>query len=279
MLRGARAVWLPAAAVGAVFLALLLWQLALPRPYYTGTNSVGVRSVVANVALGQRLCVPGLELPAGTGRIELGLFGQGASAAATVSVTAAGRTTTTTARWIPNPPGPVLAQAPIPRTASSSATVAARICVSPIDAPIAVGGMAGLQSTNDLPARLNGAPVPSRVSVTFLPPAGAKRSLLASLGAIFARAALFRPGIVGAWTYPVLLFAVLPLAFAAALLLLARGAANRPLRLLGRTVAPSLAVGLIAFVNFACWALITPAFDAPDEPDHFAYAQYLVVLR
>ena len=29
-------------------------------------------------------------------------------------------------------------------------------------------------------------------------------------------------------------------------------------------------------VNFACWALITPAFQAPDEVDHFAYTQSLV---
>ena len=32
----------------------------------------------------------------------------------------------------------------------------------------------------------------------------------------------------------------------------------------------------IAVVNFACWALITPAFQAPDEVDHFAYTQSLV---
>ena len=32
----------------------------------------------------------------------------------------------------------------------------------------------------------------------------------------------------------------------------------------------------IAAVNFACWALITPPFQAPDEVDHFAYTQSLV---
>ncbi len=35
-----------------------------------------------------------------------------------------------------------------------------------------------------------------------------------------------------------------------------------------------MAIALIAFANAASWALITPAFNAPDEPDHFAYAQY-----
>jgi 4-amino-4-deoxy-L-arabinose transferase-like glycosyltransferase len=32
----------------------------------------------------------------------------------------------------------------------------------------------------------------------------------------------------------------------------------------------------VAAVNFACWALITPPFQAPDEVDHFAYTQSLV---
>ena len=35
-----------------------------------------------------------------------------------------------------------------------------------------------------------------------------------------------------------------------------------------------MAIALIALANAASWALITPAFNAPDEPDHFAYAQY-----
>ncbi|HTA97406.1 MAG TPA: DUF2142 domain-containing protein [Solirubrobacteraceae bacterium] len=31
----------------------------------------------------------------------------------------------------------------------------------------------------------------------------------------------------------------------------------------------------MAFLNAACWSLITPPFQAPDEPDHFAYVQQL----
>jgi 4-amino-4-deoxy-L-arabinose transferase-like glycosyltransferase len=70
------------------------------------------------------------------------------------------------------------------------------------------------------------------------------------------------------------LFAVLPLAWIASLLLLARSAARSPLRILRRVVRPGVAIALIAFANAASWALITPAFNAPDEPEHFAYAQY-----
>jgi 4-amino-4-deoxy-L-arabinose transferase-like glycosyltransferase len=32
---------------------------------------------------------------------------------------------------------------------------------------------------------------------------------------------------------------------------------------------------LVAIVNAACWSFITPPFQVPDEPDHFAYAQQL----
>jgi hypothetical protein len=133
--------------------------------------------------------------------------------------------------------------------------------------------MAGLQG-NQSPALLDGTPVANRVSVWFLPRAGQRRSLLASASAIFDRAALFRPGVVGPWTYPLLLFVVLPLASAVSLLLLARAAANRPLKLGRRAVRPAAALALIAFANAASWALITPAFNAPDEPEHVAYAQY-----
>jgi 4-amino-4-deoxy-L-arabinose transferase-like glycosyltransferase len=33
------------------------------------------------------------------------------------------------------------------------------------------------------------------------------------------------------------------------------------------------AIAVVAFLNGAAWALITPAWHGPDEPDHFAYAQ------
>jgi len=266
-------VWWPAAIVGTILLGLILWQLAIPRDYYTGTNSVGVRSVVANVGVRQTLCVPGLNLPAGTGRVQLALFAQRPQLTARIRLTAPGRTTSSRLVGVPGATSLTYASAPIPHEPSSPASVPVTLCMTPVDGPIAVGGMIGLQG-NQVPARLDGAPLANRVAVWFLPPAGQRRSLLASAGAIFSRASLFRPGIVGAWTYPFLLFAVLPLAWLLSLVLLARGAAARPLRVRGRAVRPALAIALIAFANAASWALITPAFNAPDEPEHFAYAQY-----
>jgi 4-amino-4-deoxy-L-arabinose transferase-like glycosyltransferase len=51
---------------------------------------------------------------------------------------------------------------------------------------------------------------------------------------------------------------------------MAKVAAGAPTR-----VRPALAIFLVAFAGAAAWAIVTPVFDAPDEYDHFAYAQYL----
>jgi Predicted membrane protein (DUF2142) len=50
-------------------------------------------------------------------------------------------------------------------------------------------------------------------------------------------------------------------------------------RLVGRLRAvprAAWACALVAFLNAACWSLVTPPFQAPDEPDHVAYVQALV---
>ena len=272
-LEGTRGVWWPAALVGVAMLGLVLWQLAIPREYFTGTDSVAISSVVANVEQGQTLCVPGLQLPAETGRVQLAVFAHTPRFAAEVSVSAGGQTTSALMSGVPGPTALALGTAAIPTRAASPASVPATVCMTPRDGPMALGGMIGLQA-DQVPAQLDGAPVANRVAVWFLPPAGRERSLISSAGAIFSRAALFRPGIVGAWTYPFLLFAVLPLTWALSLLLLVRALSGRPLSRRLRFLRPGLALALVAFLNAGAWALITPAFNAPDEPSHFAYAQY-----
>ena len=76
---------------------------------------------------------------------------------------------------------------------------------------------------------------------------------------------------VGPWLYVLILFVVLP------------GLALASVRCLAMAVARECGVRrtpawlfAIAALNFACWALITPPFQAPDEVDHFAYTQSLV---
>jgi hypothetical protein len=272
-LEGVNAVWWPASIVGVIMLGLIVWQLSIPREYFTGTDSIGVSSVVASVDTGQTLCVPGLHLPAETARVQLAVFAHQPRFVAEMRVTAGGVTTSSKMLGITGPTSLAFANASIPPRPPSPASMPATVCLTPLDGPVALGGMIGLQG-NQVPALLDGAPVANRIAVWFLPPAGRERSLFAAAGAIFSRAALFRPGAVGAWTYPFLLFVVLPLLWALSLLLLVRAASNRPLFARLRFVRPALALALIAFVNAGAWALITPAFNAPDEPSHFAYAQY-----
>ncbi|MFZ1153330.1 MAG: DUF2142 domain-containing protein, partial [Solirubrobacteraceae bacterium] len=223
---------------------------------------------------GQKLCVPDLYLPAGTGQVRMVLFAQQSSVRAAISVVANGSTSTSRVSAPIGAGSQAFLDAPIPLRPSSPAYVPATVCMRPLNGPVGVAGMAGLPY-GYVPSRLAGTPVEQRIAVWFLPPVGKERSLLSSAGEIFSRAALFRPGVVGAWTYPFLLFVLLPLTWLVALLLLARSAVGRPLRLRQHVLRPAAIIALVAFVNAGCWAVITPAFNAPDEPDHFAYGQYL----
>ncbi len=71
----------------------------------------------------------------------------------------------------------------------------------------------------------------------------------------------------------------LALALALAAVLLASWLALRELAASGRELRrlPRAAwiCALVACVNAACWSLITPPFQVPDEPSHFAYVQHL----
>ena len=74
-----RRVWVAVIAVGVVLTAILLVELARPRDFLTGTNSAGSDGAIVHVDPGQRLCLHGLEIPAGTGRLQLRLRSPGAT--------------------------------------------------------------------------------------------------------------------------------------------------------------------------------------------------------
>jgi len=48
-----------------------------------------------------------------------------------------------------------------------------------------------------------------------------------------------------------------------------------PRALLCRVPAAAWICALVAVLNAACWSLVTPPFQSPDEPDHFAYVKQL----
>jgi hypothetical protein len=53
------------------------------------------------------------------------------------------------------------------------------------------------------------------------------------------------------------------------------GSSPRLRDLLRRVPRAALACALVACLNAACWSLITPPFQVPDEPSHFAYVKLL----
>ena len=266
LLPGDRRVWLTTAAVAAVGLVVTAMALAVPRDFFTGTNSVRSRGFHNGLGPGGRLCVPGLDLPAGTGRVQVEVWNWGQPLPALEgSVEAGGRELGTTRVPAPASPAARKVEFVLPERPAEPASTHATLCIR-AEGNVSFGGVSGLQG-NDATPTINGEPTFNRVAIWYLPPAGEQRSALSQLPTIFERAALFRPGVVGAWSYWLLMFGAIPLVVYAAVRVLAT-ADERPRR---RVV---IGVAAVAFANAAAWALITPAFDAPDEPEHFAYVQW-----
>jgi len=102
--------------------------------------------------------------------------------------------------------------------------------------------------------------LPGRMLIEYLRPG--TRSWASQIPEIATRMGLGRadPGLANVFVALALLLAVIALS---ALLLvkdLPRGA---------------LICALVACLNAACWSIVTPAFEVPDEPDHFAYVKQL----
>ena len=256
--------WFAVGGVGVLLAALLVFELARPRDLHTGTNSAGSDGPVVHVEPGRELCVDALEIPGGTGRVRLRLGPVGATRVA-AEVTAGGRVqrsqVTVAARSGGPRSVPVTLDVPVEAPRASPG----RLCVTPAGV-IDVAGRQGLEP-GQRAALIDGRAVDARVAVWYLPPAGERTSLLAQMPAMFARAARFRPGIVGPWTYAVVLFVLAPALFAAGLFLFVRAVRDRPVR------RSALAIGAIGFLAAGSWSLIVPAFNAPDEAEHMAYAQ------
>jgi hypothetical protein len=266
---GDRRVWRIAAFAAVPFLALVAFYCLKPRPYYTGTDSVEDAVYTTAAPAGARLCVPGLELPAGTGIVRLRVKSPTrARPPLQMTLGVAGHSINSYLGPLDTPANRITnADFSIPRTSSAPAVRPASLCTSSAG-PVTWAGTP-LSTPGASPPTLAGSALSEQIAIWYLPPAGSKKSYLQQAGEIFDRAALFRPGIVGAWTYPLLLFGVLPAIALLALRCLALAAAGRGRRL-------ALAVFVIAALNACCWALITPVFQGPDEVDHFAYVQSLV---
>jgi Predicted membrane protein (DUF2142) len=257
-------------AVLAAFVLAIVVSLLHRTEGYTGTNSVGVRSLVTDAPAGGRFCVGDFQVADGTGRVQLAVVWQGDRRPPLRYVLRAGqavRRGSIPAATLPPPGNPVPLDLPVRELDVPGDSVPGRLCLTPSGGPLTLGGTAGIQADQQ-PPTLDGKPVPQRVALRMLRAEGDSPTRLSALPDAISRAALFRPGVVGSWLYPVLFLAVLPALWLVSLRLLATRAAGR-----GGSRSAAAVVAAVAVVNAAAWALITPAWLGPDEPDHFAYAQ------
>jgi len=268
-------VWRLALAVAVPFVLLIAFYCLRPRPYNTGTDSVEVYGYVVQAPAGEATCVPGLEIPAGTARLRMQLT---SPTRVRPSLRLALTLDRSGARTIERELAPLAVPSnrasaavfPLPKSPSRPASQAASLCVTAAGA-VSWGGTPLPAPPSPDPPTVGGRPVAARIAVSYLPPAGVERSYISRAGAILMHASLFRAGFVGPWTYVLILLVVLPALALASIRCLALAAS-------GDGIPRRAAVWLfaIAVVNFSCWALITPSFQAPDEVDHFAYTQSLV---
>jgi hypothetical protein len=273
---GDRRVWKAGGIVLLVAVGLIVINLLRAEPHYTGTNSVGVRSLVAEVQDGTRLCIPDLRVPAGTGRLQLALaWGASPRPAlrATLSTESHARRAVVPAGNLPPVGWPVGVDLAFSDLHVEGESVAARVCLTPEGGPISVGGTQGLLLGRP-PATIDGVPQTGRPTVRYLPAVESEEaSLLSLLDDAARRAALFRPAGVDGWLYAGIFLLLLPGLWLVSLRLLATRVAG-----LGSVRASALGIAAVAILNAAAWALITPAWQGPDEPDHYAYAQTLAEL-
>jgi hypothetical protein len=274
---GDRRIWLTAAIAAVPLIAVIVLYCVHPRNYYTGSNNVEVYTYVAQTPAGERVCVPGLDVPSDTRRIRLQLLSQTTTRPTlhmVLTPAGAGPSVHSTLEPTTVPPNRIsTALFPVSRLPASVADKPATMCLS-------AAGLVNWGGTPFLaPARVDaptigGRPIAARVAVWYLPDAGARRSYLSRASEILSRASLFRAGAVGPWLYVVILLLVLPgLALASVrtlALAVGRSGSSSGVRRL------ATCVFAIAAINFMCWSLITPPFQAPDEVDHFAYTQSLV---
>jgi hypothetical protein len=265
---GDRRVWHLAAAFSVPLVLLIAAYCIVPRPYYTGTNSVEDFTGVAAIRSHDRVCIPDLRIPGGTARVRFRLISataerpslhlalniNGQTVRSGLAPTVAGPTRISTAVFS------------IPKLAARPPVHRASGCLTADGLVNWLGTPAAASATSPIK---NGTRRTGRIAIWYLPPVGSQRSYLSQLGTILTRASMFRPGFVGHGLYLLLLFFVAPLLALAAVrcVALAVGGQGRGL---------SRWIYGIAAVNLGCWALITPAFNAPDEVDHFAYTQSLV---
>ena len=170
--------WKIAAAVALPMLGLIAYNVLKPREYYTGTNSVEAYTYIVETPANHRVCVPGLEIPAGTGQIRLMLISRTRTRpvlrmALHLTTAVSGRSTIESA-LAPTEVQPnriSAANFTIPRLPDRPSEAAASLCLTATDV-VNWGGTPLPRPPNIAPPTIQGVPIAGRIAVWYLPPAG-----------------------------------------------------------------------------------------------------------
>lgn len=267
---GRRSVWF---GVGAVLIlaSVMGGKILLARTdSLTGTNSVGVATVIANAGPGRETCVRDLDVPAGTGRIAVSVAALGVASGKGLRsrlITSRGQVRLQQTA----PLGPIsFVPLSLPRELQHDA-IDATLCVTPRGMTVAFGG-ASVQ-------RLPGAPVTTvagmplvsgDIGVRYLAAAGPAPRVVGALPSALRRANTFESGLG-----TVLMWLALP-ALVMLVYLTARVSATADVRSIR---ALALTTAAVSFVHATAWAVLLPPFHGADESEHFAYAQHLAATN
>lgn len=261
-----------------VLTAVLL--LAWPRAQRISTNSLQAPEAVATLEPGAApVCIAGLNVPAAAGGVELRVHSAGAGARLVATLEVAGRKVGT---GVEDADRPGKAQVLLdgdagrdgPGRDNTGRDNTGRVCLRALDAGVQIGGWPDAAARPELLTQA-GRPLPGDAHLAFL--RQQKRPALAMVGDVFARAALFKPAWVGAWTFYLALLLALGVAGCGLAALLREpaghdvggdGAALKLRRWL-------VIVGLVTFANGLVWTLMAPAFQVPDEGAHYSYVDTL----
>jgi hypothetical protein len=172
---------------------------------YTRAFSVGVPDVapVATVYKGQQACESPIPAPSAFGSLQIWGSAVGGNSLMAVSVTDAKSSAVLSRGQTLVMQG--MSVYPVPLSAAVPAGRPVRVClVNATGPPVYLYGSG--QANSAVHLTVAGKPVPLGIALVAVRPQ--PQSLLSQLSTVFSRAALFRPGWVGQWTFWVLLIAV-----------------------------------------------------------------------
>jgi hypothetical protein len=250
-------------AVLAVAALIAATALLKSNPQRTGTNSVPPSAFIATIfPTTGPACVRNLDLPPKTGGLRT-MLGTRGEPGPRVTMTLTGPNgkvlRRSTAAGFADGRSPIFRFAELP-----AGVMGATACYKIENGSLSFAGNANASATTSA-FFIGKKPAPGDIQMDFM--RQRDHSALSMLGTILDRASLFRPAWVGPWTFYLAFIAALAAIGAAVALLLRLGRGGE----FGRW--SMFALAAIVFVNAAAWAIVTPAFNVPDEMAHYAYAE------